>query len=64
MGKVIGILVFVLGIWAATQYAAGESPFGDQGDGTRAATVAKKSGAKVQAAYEEGNARRDALLPE
>ena len=63
MGKVIGILVFVLGIWAATQYAAGESPFG-KGDGTEATTVAKKSGAKVQAAYDEGNARRDALLPD
>jgi hypothetical protein len=62
MGKVIGLLLCVLGIWAATQYAAGTSPFSNQHEGEPSNAAA--AGAKVSEAFEQGNARRDALLAE
>jgi hypothetical protein len=61
MGKVIGVLLFVLGLWAATEYAAGTGPFSET-QGHAEQSNAAAAGAKVSDAYEQGNARREALL--
>jgi len=62
MGKVFVILLMVLGIWVATEFAAGTSPFAKSESRSKRANVAADSGAKVQAAFDAGNERRDALL--
>ena len=61
MGKVVMILALVLGIWLATEYFAGSSPFQDSSGG-EPTSVISKSGAKVEAAFEEGAKRRESLL--
>jgi hypothetical protein len=63
MGKVIGVLLFVLGIWAATEYTAGTGPF-SKAQGHAEQSNAAAAGAKVSEAYQQGNARREALLPD
>lgn len=63
MGKVIGVLLFVVALWAATEFAAGTNPF----SGTQRHAEQRNSaaaGAKVSEAFEQGNERREALLPE
>lgn len=62
MGKVLMILALVIGIWVATEYGVGNAPLTTESG--EQASVASRSGAKVQAAYEEGANRRDSLLDE
>ena len=57
MGKVFMILLFVLGIWMATQFAAGTSPFSQSESRSEQASVASKSGDKVRAAYDHYHGR-------
>ena len=64
MGKVLMFLALVIGIWFATEYAAGNSPLSTSDDSAERMSTAARSGAKVQAAYEEGAKRRDSLLDE
>lgn len=63
MGKIFMVLCFVLALWAATEFAAGTSPF--SGTQQRAEqSNAAAAGAKVSEAFEQGNERREAMLPE
>jgi hypothetical protein len=62
MGKVFGILLLVLGIWMASEFAQGTSPFQTARTDGQSESIVKRSGSKVQAAYEEGGARVEALL--
>jgi hypothetical protein len=62
MGKVFGLLLVVLGIWMASQFAAGTSPFQAARTDGHSESIVKRSGEKVQAAYDEGGARVEALL--
>ena len=64
MGKVFGILLLVLGIWLASEFAAGTSPFQTARTDGQSESIVKRSGAKVQAAFDEGGARVDKLLEE
>ncbi len=62
MGKVFGILMIVLGIWLATEFAAGSSPLQTARTDGESESIVKRSGAKVQAAFDEGTARLNSLL--
>ena len=62
MGKVFGILMLVLGVWLALEYANGNSPFQTARTDGESQSIVKRSGSKVQSAYEEGSARVDSML--
>lgn len=64
MGKVIGVLLFVVAIWAASEFAAGTSPFSDTQRHAEQRSNAAAAGVKVGEAYEAGAERREALLAE
>jgi hypothetical protein len=68
MGKAFGLLLLVLGIYVGAEIYMGNAPFGigAKTDGKEAAsqTTVQRAGSKVEAAFESGNARRDALIPE
>ena len=64
MGKVFGIVLLVLGIWMAAQFATGTSPFAKPDSDGHPASIAARSGAKVQAAFDEGSKRLDNMLEE
>jgi hypothetical protein len=63
MGKVFGILLFVVAIWLGLQYYAGETgprPDPEQ----RAETPAQRVGKRVTESLANGAERQEALLPE
>lgn len=62
MGKVIGILLIVIGIWLGMQYYVGESRSSDPEQA--AVSPAQRAGQRVQEALENGSERREALLPD
>ena len=66
MGKVFGILLLVLGIWVAAEYASGNDPLARvrSGDAVETESIVKRSGTKVQDAYDQGGARLEAMLEE
>jgi hypothetical protein len=64
MGRIFGLLVIVLGVW----FALGTAPFGlgtsGEADGAEGTTTVQRTGAKARAAFDDGYARREALLPD
>ena len=68
MGRIFGLVVIVLGVWLAAQFYMGTAPFGlgksGEVDGAEGTTTVKRTGDKARAAYEDGYARREALLPD
>jgi hypothetical protein len=68
MGRIFGLLVIVLGVWFAAQLYLGTAPFGlgagGGADGAEGTTTVQRTGAKARAAYDDGYARREALLPD
>jgi len=64
MGKVFGLLMIVLGVWLAMEYANGNAPFQTARADGEDASIIKRSGSKVQNAYDQGSARVDDLLEE
>ncbi|MBW2524829.1 MAG: hypothetical protein JRI23_11665 [Deltaproteobacteria bacterium] len=59
MGRIIGIVLVVVAIYFAANTYLGQGPDGEQGPST-----AQRAGSRVQEAYDEGAARREALLPD
>ena len=64
MGKLFGILLIVLGVWAAAEYLGGNSPFEAAEPHAEARNALRDTGSKVQAAYDQGASRLDSLLAE
>ena len=64
MGRIFGIALIALAVYlAATHYLGEGSGLGAEPDATPRST-AQRAGERVQEAFDEGAARREALLPE
>jgi hypothetical protein len=62
MGKVIGILLFVIIIWIGLRSWVGEEPSPSEPE--RAASRAQQVGERVQGALDSGTERTEKLVPE
>jgi hypothetical protein len=62
MGKVFGILLFVIALWLGLQYYTRETPPASDPE-QRAATPAQRVGERVSESLAEGAERQEALLP-
>jgi hypothetical protein len=60
MGRIIGLVLMVAGIYFVVTTYLGEGGTPDEPQ----ASTARRAGTAVEKAYSEGAARREALLPE
>ena len=63
MGRIIGIIFIVAAIYFAANYVT-EHKVSVDGDDGPAQSTPQRVGSKVEDAFERGNARRDALIPD
>jgi len=68
MGRIFGLLLIVLGVWFAAQLYMGTAPFGlgtsGGAEGAEGTTTVQRTGDKARAAFDDGFARREALIPD